>query len=58
MHLRVIVSYLKSPDKQVDLLRNTIELPEGLGYDYQALISGIKLLYPNYKNLIINLIIL
>lgn len=40
-----------------ELLRSTIELDSSLKYDYQGLVDGIRLLYPN-KNLVINFSIL
>lgn len=37
-----------------ELYRNSIPLDDGLCFDYQALIKGLKLLYPK-NNVIINL---
>lgn len=39
------------------LLRNSLPLSLSLKFDYDTLVSGIKLLYSNKPNLIINLTI-
>lgn len=56
MQLMILV---QQPDKinagkYKELLRNSFPLNQSMSYDYQGLINGIKLLYPN-RDLIINL---
>lgn len=38
-----------------ELFRNSFAVDDSLQYDYQGLIRGLKLLFPEHKNLIINL---
>lgn len=38
--------------KYQNLLRNSIALDDSLRYDYQGLIRGLELLYPNKKIII------
>lgn len=54
--LRIIVQtpHVSSAGKFVELFRNSFELDDSLVYDYQGLLNGVKLLFPN-KELIINL---
>lgn len=40
-----------------EIYRNTLDCDDSVQFDYQALLKGLKMLYP-YNNLIINLTLL
>lgn len=42
----------------IELLRSQFELDSSCSYDYNGLLRGIRLLFPNYTNLITNITIL
>lgn len=44
--------------KFVDVLRSSFEIDESMQYDYNGLLRGIRLLFPNYTNLITHITIL
>lgn len=54
LHIEVNIPDLQKVGSFKTLLRNSIALNMALEYDYQGLIRGLKLLYPN-KQIIINL---
>lgn len=57
LRIQIDVPHPSNAGKFVTLLRNQLELDDSLHYDYNGLLRGIKLLFPN-KQLIINLSIL
>lgn len=54
LHIEVNTPDLQKVGNFKTLLRNSIALNMALEYDYQGLIRGLKLLYPN-RQIIINL---
>lgn len=44
--------------KYIEVLRSSFEIDSSCQYDYNGLLRGIRLLFPNYTNLIINITVL
>lgn len=44
--------------KFIEVLRSSFEIDASMQYDYNGLLRGVRLLFPNYTNLITHITIL